>query len=59
MIIPSGFAQRRKKAVRKKQTKKEVVVEDPRIAQMLASTQQIMFIDSMVVSKRNFLSYIP
>jgi hypothetical protein len=39
--------------------KKEVVVEDPRIAQMLASTQQIMFIDSMVVNKRNFMRHIP
>lgn len=59
LIIPSGFAQKRKKNVVRKKAKKEVVVEDPRIAQMLASTQQIMFIDSMVVSKRNFLSYIP
>lgn len=60
LMIPSGFAQKRKsKKVVRKNNKKEVVVEDPRIAQMLASTQQIMFIDSMVVNKRNFLSHIP
>lgn len=59
MMVPSCYAARRKKVVKKKQDKKEVVVEDPRIAQMLVSTQQIMFIDSMVVSKRHFLSHIP
>ena len=40
-------------------SKKPVVVEDPRIAQMLAATQQIMFIDSMVVDKRDFVKHIP
>ncbi len=44
---------------RKKPAKKQVIVEDPRIAQMLAATQQIMFIDSMVVDKSNFISHIP
>lgn len=59
VMIPSGFAQRKKRKTVKKKDKKEVVVEDPRIAQMLASTQQIMFIDSMVVGKRDFLRRIP
>lgn len=56
IITPPVNAQRRKKKVVKKQ---ETVVEDPRIQQMLAATQQIMFIDSMVVNKRDFLSHIP
>ena len=34
-------------------------MEDPRIQQMLAATQQIMFIDSMVVDKCDFISHIP
>lgn len=37
----------------------EEPAEDPRIAQMLASTQQIMFIDSMVVDADNFMNHIP
>lgn len=53
-ITPAN-AQQRKKSSRK-QAK---VVENPRIAQMLAATQQIMFIDSMVVDKDNFISHIP
>lgn len=47
-------AQRRKVAV-----KKAEVVEDPRIAQMLAAIQQVMFIDSMVVDKADFVKHIP
>lgn len=47
-------AQRRKTTGRK-----PAVVEDPRIAQMLAATQQVMFIDSMVVDKHDFLRHIP
>ena len=46
-------------AQRRRTVKKPVVVEDPRIAQMLAATQQIMFIDSMVVDKRDFVKHIP
>ena len=52
----SADAQRRKK-VKKPAT--PVVVEDPRIQQMLVSTQKVVFIDSMVVNKNNFLRYIP
>ncbi len=51
-ILPSAYSQ-------KKKAKEEVVVEDPRIQQMLVATQKIMFIDSMVVDKRNFVSRIP
>ena len=49
-------AQRRKS---KKTVKKPVVVEDPRIQQMLVSTQKVIFIDSMVVSKADFMRHIP
>lgn len=61
MVATVGQAESPRKVVnvKKKLKKKEVVVEDPRIAQMLASTQQIMFIDSMVVNKRNFMRHIP
>ena len=45
---------------RKRTVKKPVkVVEDPRITQMLAATQQVMFIDSMVVDKSDFVRHIP
>jgi len=48
-------------AQRRRQTKKKVVkvVEDPRIVQMLAATQQVMFIDSMVADRHDFLKHIP
>lgn len=62
VMIPSVDAQTGKKGVRAKKSKKpkkEVVVEDPRIAQMLAATQQIMFIDSIVANKRDFMRHIP
>ena len=58
-IIPSAYSQKKKKTAAKKKEKKEVVVEDPRIQQMLAATQKIMFIDSMVVDKRRFMSQLP
>ena len=50
-------AQRRKKPVKKPVV--EEPVEDPRIAQMLATTQQIVFIDSMVADRADFMSSIP
>ena len=59
LTAPAVQAAGPRKVVKKKSKKKEVIVEDPRIAQMLASTQQIMFIDSMVVKKRNFMRHIP
>jgi hypothetical protein len=52
-------AARPRKVVKKKAKKEEVVEEDPRIVQMLASTQQIMFIDSMVVDLNDFMRHIP
>ena len=57
-ILPSGFSQRKRTVVKRKK-KVETVVEDPRIQQMLVATQNIMFIDSMVVDKRHFISRIP
>lgn len=54
LLIPSAA-----QAQRKKRGRKPAVTEDPRIQQMLASTQQIVFIDSMVVGKRDFLRHIP
>ena len=57
MLMPlCADAQRRKS---RKAVKKPVVVEDPRIQQMLVSTQKIVFIDSMVVNKANFIRHIP
>lgn len=47
-------AQRRRRPV-----KQPVKVEDPRIVQMLAAIQQIMFVDSMVVDKQDFVRHIP
>ena len=44
-------------AVRK--MKNVEVVEDPRIAQMLSSVQQVVFIDSMVVDADTYMSHIP
>ena len=59
ILIPSTMdAQRRKKRQTKKPEVVEVV-EDPRIQQMLISTQKVVFIDSMVVRKNDFLRYIP
>ncbi|MBQ9667752.1 MAG: hypothetical protein IJV45_03255 [Prevotella sp.] len=54
-------AQRKKKAAKPKPKPKveEVVEEDPRIAQMLEATQKVVFIDSMVVSRSDFMSHIP
>lgn len=58
LVLPTlGNAQRRK-AVRKPK-KAEVVEENPLVAQMLAATQRVLFIDSMVVPKNDFYSHIP
>ena len=59
LLLPLSMDAQRKKKPVKKEKPAEEVVEDPRIAQMLASTQQIVFIDSMVVDKQDFMSYIP
>lgn len=58
LLIPAATTAQRKKNSSKKQ-KKETVEEDPRIQQMLASTQQIIFIDSIVVNKTDLLQHIP
>lgn len=47
----------RKKASKNKKEKTEEVVEDPRIAIMKKSIQQIMFIDSIVVDKSEFYKH--
>ena len=57
MMPCASLAQRKKKTVKK--PKKEEVTEDPRITQMLSATQRVIFIDSMVVSKHDFMRYIP
>jgi len=51
------YAQKRKPAVKKKQPAVEVVAEpvDPKLEAMLASTQRVVFIDSVVVDKQSFL----
>lgn len=60
LLMPASLmAQRHKKTVRKTVKKQENVVVDPRIQQMLASTQQIIFIDSLVVDKNHFMQHIP
>ncbi len=62
LLTPANtYARPRKKAKAKAKPKVEVVVEeeDPRIAQMLESTQRVVFIDSMVVSRADFISHIP
>ena len=59
LLTTATQAGRPRKVVKKKTDKKEVKVEDPRIQQMLAATQKVMFIDSMVVDKRHFMSRIP
>ena len=58
LLWPAGAdAQRRKRNAKK--PAKPVVVEDPRIQQMLSSTQKVVFIDSIVANKKDFLRHIP
>lgn len=64
LLIPGSLAaQKRKKTAAKPKPKPKVEVvveeEDPRIAQMLEATQQIVFIDSMVVGLDDFVRHIP
>ena len=55
-VILTGSAQKRKKPVAvKKKPIAEVPVENPKVTAMLASTQQIIFVDSVVVDKADFL----
>ena len=56
----SASAQKRKSVTKKKvavKTEKKAV-EDPKIVQMLSATQKIIFIDSIVVNKNDFLNRI-
>ena len=62
MLAPMAMQAQKKKPV-KKVTKPVVVVpaepqEDPRITEMREATQQIVFIDSVVVAKDDILSVI-
>lgn len=57
LLLPCAMQAQRKTKSAKKPVKE--VVEDPRITQMLAVTQKVMFIDSMVVQKANFINHIP
>ncbi|MCR4603872.1 MAG: hypothetical protein K5683_10155 [Prevotella sp.] len=58
LLIPISLtAQRRGRKVKKPEI--EEPVEDPRITQMLASTQQIVFIDSIIVDRTDYMSHIP
>ena len=63
-LLTTFTMQAQKKKVVKKVAPKPVVVvpeepaEDPRITEMREATQQIVFIDSVVVDKDNFLSAI-
>lgn len=59
LTIPYNATAQRRKASSRKKPKVEEVKEDPRITQMLTSVQQVMFIDSMVVAKEDFISHIP
>ena len=61
LLIPTAAAAQRRKKTTKKPTKpkEEIVEEDPRIQQMLASTQQVVFIDSIVVNKADILQHLP
>ena len=59
LIVSASADARKVRKKRKAKEKKTVVVEDPRIQQMLASTQQITFIDSMVVDRNAFMKHIP
>ena len=60
-FAPASAQKSKKKATAKKAAvvKKPVVVEpeeDPKVTKMLEATQRIVFIDSVVVDKKNFLS---
>lgn len=57
LLSLSAEAQRRRRVV--KQPVVEEPVEDPHVVQMRASTQQVTFIDSMVVDRADFMSHIP
>lgn len=56
MVLPA-CAQKRKVPAKKKVVPVVEVVEDPKFVEMLEATQQIVFIDSIVVNKQEFLQF--
>lgn len=55
-------AQKRRKVVKKKQPEPEVIEETPQeklFKSMVGNTAKVMFIDSLVVDRHDFLSHIP
>ena len=60
LLIPlATTAQQRKRTASKPKEKEEEPAEDPRITQMRASTQQVTFVDSMVVDSADFMRHLP
>lgn len=60
MLLPTAAtAQRGKKTARKAKTEAAAHEENPRIQMMLEATQRVVFIDSLVVDKDDFISHIP
>lgn len=61
LLLPlsAGAQRNKKKPAKKAKPAEEEMVEDPRLVQMRASTQQVMFIDSMVVDATDFMRHIP
>ena len=57
LVLPLTIQAQRKKGTVK--PKVEEPAEDPRITQMLSSVQQIMFVDSVVVDRNDFMKHIP
>jgi hypothetical protein len=59
LIIMSASVQAQRRNRQAQRQAVEEPTEDPRITQMLASTCQVFFIDSLVVSADDFMSHIP
>lgn len=58
MVLVPGHAQIKKTPVKKKKAAPVVVVKEPsKFDEMLDNTQQVVFIDSVVVEKQQFLKY--
>ena len=57
LLLPlsAGAQRNKKKPAKKAKPAEEEMVEDPRLVQMRASTQQVMFIDSRVVDATDFM----
>ena len=56
MLASSADAQRKKKIVRPRELTAEELMHKEKMERMNANTAQVMFIDSFVVNKSNFLS---